>query len=62
MGQDVSEHETKESENYPRQKKVMRGHAEDSRFDEGSTKHEGKIVRPDCKGYDKGRFFQYLGK
>lgn len=40
------EHEKGESENYEHNKKVMRGHAPDSRFDEGSTDHTPKIVRP----------------
>jgi hypothetical protein len=62
MGQDREE--TNESENYERNKKVMRGHAQDSRFDEGSTHgpESAKIVRPSTGGYAKGQFFKYLGK
>jgi hypothetical protein len=42
------EHEVTESEDYQHNKDVMRGHQQDSRFDEGSTHglREAKIVRP----------------
>lgn len=53
MGQSRSsfnpKEEADESEDYQHNKKVMRGHAEDSRFDEGSTDKTVKIVRPITK-------------
>lgn len=44
----IKSEETDESEDYERQKKVMKGHVQDSRFDEGSThgQSSAKIVRP----------------
>lgn len=46
IGQSIVREEVDEAENYEHNKKVRRGHAEDSRFDEGSTDHNSKIVRP----------------
>lgn len=57
MGQDREEGEATD---YKRNKKVMRGHAEDSRFDEGSTTKELKIVRPES--HVSPKFSGYLGK
>jgi hypothetical protein len=45
---DMELEENRESENYGRNKKKMKGHVQDSRFDEGSThgQESAKIVRP----------------
>jgi len=58
MGQD--DDEVAESTDMAHNKKVMRGHAEDSRFDEGSTDHELKIVRP--ASHMSPKFSGYMGK
>lgn len=62
MGQQSPEHEMNESEDYEHNKKVMRGHTSDSRFDEGSTHgvRNAKIVRPSTGGYAKSKFHGYL--
>ena len=44
IGQDREE--TDESGDMESNEEVMKGHKEDSRFDEGSTDHKFKIVRP----------------
>jgi hypothetical protein len=60
--------ETSENEDYESNKQKFRGHAPDSRFDEGSTDHVVKVVRPSStprtikaesagKSVDKKRYF-----
>ena len=67
MGQEMIEGERGsadkgEVEDYKLNKMIRRGHAEDSRFDEGSTNKPAKIVRQNRMGYDRGKFYDYLGK
>ncbi len=52
--------EVSENEDYKQNKKKMRGHSEDSRFDEGSTDHDYKIVRP--MSHMSPKNMDYLGK